>query len=152
MNRRPVPLTAPLLVAAAVYTVGGGVVHLREWLDLYRDIPAAIAGSAVVRIGFPANTVLSVGIAVLLLVVARRGGRLLPFAVAGALLFQAGSLAALVVSRTGSLLGWTEATWAGGASQVLLTEVGALVMLLAASAITAAEAVRRRPSLATLST
>ena len=134
---RPAPGPALLVVAAAAYVAAGGYVHLREWLDLYRHLPASLPGSAVVRVGFPVTAAVSAVLAVALLAGARRGGRLLVYVVVGAFLFQAASIAALVVSRTGSLFGWSEATWTGGASQALLTEIAALASLALATAIAA---------------
>jgi hypothetical protein len=144
---RVVPLSAPLLAAAAVYTAGAGYVHLREWLDLYRNLPSSVPGSAVVRIGFPVHAVVSGLLAVTLLVGARRGGRLVRYAVGGSLVFQAAALAALVVSRTGSLFGWREVTWTGGAGEALLAAIGAMVTLSAAISVAAVE--RRRPAVRT---
>ncbi len=136
-RRRVAPTSAPLLFAAAAYTAGAGYVHLREWLALYRDLPASIPGSAVVRVGFPLHAAMTGALAALLLFCARRGGRRLGYAVGGTIVFQVGAIAALVVSRTGSLFGWSEATWTGGASQALLTEIAALASLALATAIAA---------------
>ncbi|HEV3401508.1 MAG TPA: hypothetical protein VG078_06760 [Acidimicrobiales bacterium] len=143
VGRRSVaPFAAPLLVAAAVCTAGGAYVHLREWLALYRHLPATIPGSAVVRVGFPLHAVMAGGLAVLLLFCALRGGRLVRYVVGGTLAFQFGAVAALVVSRTGSLFGWSEATWTGGATEALLTALGAIASLGAALVVGAVE--RRR--------
>ncbi len=142
-DRHVAALSAPLLIAAAAYTAGGGYVHLREWLTFYRKLPASLPGSAVVRVGFPVSAVVSAAVVVMLLVGAVRGGRLLPFVLGGAFLFEAGSLAALVVSRTGTLFGWSELTWSGGASQALLAEVAALGSLAGAAGIAALVGRRR---------
>lgn len=147
-GERRVPPSAPLLVAGAVYVAASGYVHLREWLDLYRHVPSNIPGSAVVRVGFPITAAVSGGLAVALLAGARRGGRSLGYVVAGALAFEAGSAVALVLSRTGSLFGWSEATWTGGASQALLTEVAAVALLSFAAAIAPASRWRRRAPVA----
>jgi hypothetical protein len=143
-RRRVSPFSAPLLVAAAAYTAGGAYVHLREWLALYRDLPASIPGSAVVRVGFPLHAAMAAGLAVLLLFCALRAGHLVRWAVGGTLAFQVGAVAALVVSRTGSLFGWSEATWTGGATEALLAALGAIASLGAALVVGAAE--RRRPA------
>jgi len=121
--------TTPLLLASAMFVAAGGFVHLREWLDSYRDVPAAAPGSAVVRLGFPVNAGLSLLVAAALVLTAFRLRRLAPYVVAGAVAFQAGALATLVVSRTGSLWGWAEPVWTLGADQTRAVEIGALVML-----------------------
>ncbi len=123
--RRP---TAPLALAAAVFVLAGGWIHLTEWLDVYRDVPDGVPGAAVVRIGFPVNVAISVAAAGALLAGIRRPRLLVPAVVAAAL-FQAGSLAALFVSRTGSLLGWEEPIWTTAAEQTRAVEIGALVCL-----------------------
>ena len=122
-------LTAPMLAVAAMFVLAGGFVHLREWLEIYRDVPAQVPGSAVVRLGFPANVVASVLIAAALVVCAARRMRFAPQIVAAAVLFQASSLAALIATRTGSFLGWSETDWTLGANQTRAVEIGALVAL-----------------------
>ncbi len=144
-DRRPARVRTALLLAAAALTAWGGYVHLREWLDFYRKLPADIPGSAVVRVGFPVNAAISAVLAVLLVVCALRGGRLERYVVGGAFLFQVLSLAALVVTRNGSLFGWSEATWSGAANQARLAEMATMVSLSAAVAI-AAVAGRRWPA------
>ena len=137
---------APLMLAAAAFVAAGGYVHLREWLDGYRDVPAAAAGAAVVRIGFPVSAAVSAIVVAALLAAAMRGRRTRTVVVAGAVLFQAGSLAALIVSRTGSLIGWAEPVWTRGADQTRAVEIGALVVLGAIAVILAVQ--RRRPVVA----
>ena len=125
----------PIVLAAAAYVLAGGFVHLREWLDLYRYLPASVPGSAVVRLGFPINVALSVMAAAALVFTARASTRWAWMAVIGSVLFQAGSLAAVIRSRMGSLLGWSELGWTRAAKQSLLVEVAALAMLVALGAI-----------------
>jgi hypothetical protein len=48
---------------------------------------------------------------------------------ASAFAFEAASLASLILSRTGSVLGWKEPVWTDGANQARLVEVIALVAL-----------------------
>ncbi len=60
---------------------------------------------------------------------------------AGVALFQVTSLAALVISRNGTLLGWTEPVWNSAAKQTLAVEIGALVALVA---LVAMDSVLRR--------
>lgn len=142
---RTIGTTAPLLVAAAVFTAAGGYVHLREWLDTYRDVPVSAPGAALVRIGFPINAGVSVLVAAVLLGCALRATRLTPVAVAAAALFQAGSLITLILTRTGSVLGWSEPVWTHGADQTRAVEIGALLALAAARVIRpAASAVPQR--------
>lgn len=143
MRARPVPSTALLLAAAATYIAAGGFVHLREWLDTYRDVPAAAAGSAVVRLGFPLNAATSLMIAAALAFCAWRKSRFTRYIVAGAVLFQVGSLGALIATRTGSLFGWSEPIWTLGANQTVAVETGALLSL---AAVAVAAAVQRRES------
>lgn len=127
MRRPPQP---PVVVASALIAAGG-LVHLVEWLRTYRHVPTSVAGSAVVRIGFPANAVLSMVVAGILVVTATRGSRGVAAAIVGGLVFQAASLAILTLSRTGSVLGWMEHLWTPGANQARAAELGALVALAA---------------------
>ncbi len=149
-QRRVAPFSAPLLLVAAAYTAGGGYIHLREWFALYRDLPASLPGSGVVRVGFPLHAVMAGGLAVLLVYCAVRGGSLVRYVVGGTIVFQIGAVAALVVSRTGSLFGWTEATWTGGPSEALLAAIGAIASLAAAFVVSVVE--RRRPTVRTAGT
>ncbi len=131
-----------------MFTAVGGYVHLREWLALYRKLPASIPGSAVVRVGFPLNAAISAVLAVMLVLCALRGGRLERYVVGGSFLFQVAALVALIVSRSGSVFGWSEATWSGAANEARLAEIATLVSLSAATAV-AAWARRRRRALET---
>jgi hypothetical protein len=133
----PSRYTAPLLLAAAAFVAAGGFVHLREWLDTYRQVPAGAAGAAVVRIGFPINTATSLVIAVALVVTAVRRTRFQTHVVAAAMLFEAASLTALILTRTGTLLGWTEPVWTLGADRTRAVEIGALISLAAVVAVRA---------------
>lgn len=128
---------APLLLAAALFVAAGGFVHLREWLDTYRQVPASAAGAAVVRIGFPVNAAASLVTAVALAFIAARRSRFAPLVVGAAVLLQAGSLAVLILTRTGTLLGWTEPIWTLGADQSRAVEIGALISLTGVIAIAA---------------
>lgn len=142
---RPVRLTAPMFVTAAMFVAAGGYVHLRDWLNLYRHLPADSAGAAVVRVGFPINAALSLVLASALVVCALRMSRLAPLVGIAAALFQVGSLAMLIATRTGTVVGWTEPTWTGGPSVSRAVEIGALLSLSAIgvlasnSAVTGAE-------------
>jgi hypothetical protein len=146
IKRLPFRPTAPVLTAAAAFVAIGGYVHLREWLESYRHVPAGATGSAVVRIGFPVNAVLSAVLAIALLVCAVGRRRLAPQVVAGAALFQAGSLAVLIATRTGSVFGWAEPIWTRGATQSRAVEIGALVSLAAVATIAGIQ--RRRSTIA----
>lgn len=101
---------------AAVLLLTGGVVHYNLWKSGYRHIP---------RIGplFMANFAASVALAAAV-VVSRRA----TVAFAGIAL-AAGSLTALVLSRTTGVLGFTETIWTGQAVQTLASEIGAIVAL-----------------------
>lgn len=140
-HRRPV---LPLVLLAALFVLAGGYVHLTEWLDVYRDVPSSVPGAEVVTIGFPVNVALSVLAAVALLGALGRGRR--TFIVVALLVaaFQAGSLTALVVSRTGSLFGWQEPTWNAAAEQARAVEIGALVLLVAVIGLVSGDPERRR--------
>jgi hypothetical protein len=103
-------------LAAATFVLAGGYIHLDLWRDGYR---------AVEYIGplFVANAVVSVLLVVALLV---RADALV--AVAG-VVFSAGSLVALVLSRTVGLLGFTERGWSDMAVQATTAEIGAIVAI-----------------------
>ena len=132
---KPTRHSAPMLALAALFVLAGGFVHLREWLEVYRDVPAQVPGAAVVRLGFPVNAALSVLMASALIVCASRRIRFAPQVVVAAVLFQLGSLGALIATRNGSLLGWSETGWTLGASQSRAVEIGALIALAAVAAI-----------------
>ena len=123
------------MLIAAAFVAAGGYVHLREWLDTYRAVPAEAAGSFVVRIGFPVNVVISALVAVALVVTLFVAKRLAPLVAAAAVAFQAGSLAVLIGTRVGSVLGWAEPVWTPGADQTRAVEIGALVALMASLAV-----------------
>ena len=128
-------VTDSLLTVGAVLVAAGGVVHLREWLEIYRHVPAAAEGSVVVRVGFPINTAASLLVATALGVCAWRRSRFTPQVVVTAVLLQVGSLAALIASRTGSFLGWSEPSWTAGAKQAGAIEIGAVISLAAVAVI-----------------
>lgn len=133
----PARFTAPLLVAAALFVAAGGYVHLREWLDTYRHVPAEASGSAVVRVGFPINAAVSALLTIALAYNAWRRTRYATHVIMAALAFQAVSLGVLVATRTGTFLGWSEPSWTTGADQTRAVQIGALVMLAAVPAVTA---------------
>ena len=113
-------------IAAATFVLAGGYIHLNLWWDGYRAID---------YIGplFVANAVVSVLLVLALLL--RPDARA---AVAG-VVFSVGSLAALVLSRTIGLLGFTERGWSDMAVQATTAEIGAIV------AIALVVVARRRP-------
>lgn len=114
-----------LRLVAAALVLAGGVLHYQIWNDRYRDIPdGALPGLNVVKIGFPANAGVSVLLAILLVVFGRR-----PIVWLAALLFEAASLVALVLSRQASIFGWQETGWDSDAKKVLVVEVAAIVVL-----------------------
>ncbi len=133
----PLPgrFTAPLLVVAASFVAAGGYVHLREWLDTYRHVPAGAAGSVVVRVGFPLNAALSLVLAAALVYNACRRSRFTPHVIVAAVAFQAASLGVLIATRTGTFLGWSEPSWTLGADQTRAVQIGALVSLAAAAGL-----------------
>src|SRR5436305_648681 len=102
---------------AAVLLVAGGVIHYHLWEEGYRHIPT---------IGplFLLNFIGSVALAAAVLFSRHR----LTVTVAG-IVFAAGSLAALVLSRTVGVFGFTETIWTSQAVRTLLSEVGAIATL-----------------------
>ncbi len=124
--------TSPLLLAIAALVAAGGYVHLREWLGSYRSLPAAVPGAAVVKIGFPITAAISAVLAIVLVVMALRRqdwNRTTVVVLGATALFQAVSLAVVVLSRTDSVFGWSEAAWTRGAGQIRAVEIGALIGL-----------------------
>ena len=128
---------ALLLASAAVFVAAGGFVHLREWLETYRHVPADVAGSAVVRVGFPINVALSVVVAVVLAATALRRSRSVPRVVLAAAAFQVVSLGTLVATRVGTVLDWSEPSWTAAAEQTRALHAGALTSLAAAAVVVA---------------
>ena len=122
-------LMSLLIMTAAAFVATGGFIHLREWLDTYRNVPASVPGAAVVRIGFPVNAAVSLVLAIALLASVWRWQSSLTIVAASAFAFEAASLASLILSRTGSVLGWKEPVWTDGANQARLVEIVALVAL-----------------------
>ncbi len=114
-------------VVAATFVLVGGAIHLGMWREGYRGIR---------YIGplFVANVALS---AVLVLALLLRPD--VRVAIAG-IVFSAGSLAALALSRTTGLLGFTEQAWTDMAVQATTAEIGAVV------AIALVLVARRRPA------
>ena len=104
---------------AAALLLAGGIVHFELWQGGYRNIP---------KIGplFMANFVGSIALAAAF-IASRRAS----VALAG-IAFAAGSLVALVLSRTVGVFGFTEAIWTTQAMKTLVTEVGVIVTLGAA--------------------
>jgi uncharacterized membrane protein YedE/YeeE len=129
--RRP---ATPLLVISALFVAAGGVVHLREWLDIYRHVPASLPGADVVRVGFVLNAGASAVLALALFAAVVAGRRVVALVVAAAV-FEAASLATLIQTRRGTVFGWMEAGWSRGATQTRAVEIGALVALTATAAI-----------------
>jgi hypothetical protein len=119
----------PLLLSAAVYTLAGGYVHLRAWLDIYRHVPAQIPGAWVVRLGFPVTAAVSVVLVAALVVAATRVPKLALPVIAANAAFQMASLGVLIGTRVTSVFGWTESGWTGPAGQIRAAEAGTLVML-----------------------
>lgn len=128
--------TTLMVVLSAMFIAAGGFVHLREWLDIYRHVPASTPGAALVRIGFPVNAAASLVLVIALVLVLRRPSRLTQPTILAALAFQAASLATLIATRVGSVLGWSEPTWTLGAEQTRAIEAAAIVALLALAAVT----------------
>lgn len=124
-----------MVVLSAMFIAAGGFVHLREWLDVYRHVPASTPGADLVRVGFPVNAAASLVLAFALVAVFRRPSRLTQPAIFTALAFQAASLATLIATRVDSVLGWSEPTWTLGAEQTRAVEAAAIVALLALATV-----------------
>ncbi len=123
------------LALSSEFILAGGFIHLREWLDVYRRVPATAPGAAVVRVGLPLNTAASLVIVIALVLVVRRRGRLTQPVIFGALAFQVASLATLIASRVDSVFGWSEPTWTSGADQTRAVELAAIAALIVLAAL-----------------
>ena len=123
----------PLILASAALIAAGGSIHLREWLETYRDVPSEAPGAFVVRLGFPVNAGVSLVVALALVATVFVARRFQLVAIGTAFGFQAGSLAVLIGTRVGTVLGWTEPRWTPGANQTRAVEIGALLCLAAAA-------------------
>ena len=101
---------------AAVLLLAGGIVHFNLWNSGYRHIP---------KIGplFLANFVGSIVLAAAVLT-----SRRVSVSLAG-LAFAGGSLAALILSRTVGVFGFTEPIWTAQAVRTVASEIGAIVAL-----------------------
>jgi hypothetical protein len=101
---------------ASALLLAGGIIHYDLWRGGYRYIP---------RIGplFLANFVGSIVLAAAV-VISRRAT-----VAAGGIVFAAGSLAALVLSRTVGVFGFTETVWTTQAVRTLAAETGAIAAL-----------------------
>ena len=69
--------------------------------------------------------------------------RLVTPVVLAALAFEVSSVAVLIGTRMGTVLGWTEPVWTAGADQSRAVEVGALLCLATSLVLQAAGAVAR---------
>lgn len=126
--RPKVPYRTPLVllfqVAGAGLLLAMAGIHFYLWLDAgYRTITSPPIGLL-----FLLNTIGGVVLAVALFVAPRR---LFPLAALLALLFDAGTLAALMISLTGSgLFGFKESTLAPLVTQTIWVEGAGVVVLL----------------------
>ena len=114
----------------------GGIIHYDLWTNGYRSIP---------KIGplFLANFVGSIAIAAAV-VLSRRAG--VTFA---GIAFATGSLAALILSRTVGVFGFSETIWTTQAVQTLASEIGAIATLAIVLTIQlrTAHRTQRRPAM-----
>ncbi len=101
-------------VVAAGFVLVGGLIHLQLWQDGYRGI-------RYIGPWFLANMVVSALLVVALL--ARRDVRI----GIASVVFSVASLAALVMSRTVGLFGFSERIWTDASVQATAAEVGAIV-------------------------
>jgi hypothetical protein len=117
------------MIITAVPLITGGALHLRDWLRTYRGVPWEVPGAWVVRVGFPVNAAVSVAFAVVLVVAAARSWSVARWVVAGAIGFQASSIAALALSRGSGVFGWVEPGWTVEARQILTLEIATIIGL-----------------------
>ncbi|HEV7536641.1 MAG TPA: hypothetical protein VGP90_13460, partial [Acidimicrobiia bacterium] len=101
---------------AAGLLLAGGIIHFDLWRGGYRNIPEI---GPMFLANFAGSIVLSVAV-----VLSRRA----TFAVGG-IIFAGGSLAALVLSRTVGVFGFTETVWTSQAIRTLASEIGAIATL-----------------------
>lgn len=104
-------------LAAAGFLFTGGLIHLQLWQDGYRGIPF-------IGPWFLANVVVS---AVLVVALLARGNVRVGIA---SVVFSVASLAALVLSRTVGLFGFTERAWTDASVQATAAELGAIVAVV----------------------
>ena len=122
-----------LRLATAGFVVLNGLVHLRLWNDGYKGVDD-------IGVLFLVNVVVAAVLALAVLI------RPAPVVLAAVLLFSAGSLTALYLSRTDSgFLGFMEAGWSPDARQAAVAAVGAIVTAAALLPLTLR---RRSPALA----
>ena len=124
-------------VLAAIGVAAGGVLHLQIWRSDYKPIPdGAVPGLWVVKKGFPINAGVSFVVALVLLAFAFgfvvRVGRLGLLAAVGV---EAGSIAALVLSREASIFGWKEPDWSSDAKKVIVVEIASVVLAIVTLAV-----------------
>lgn len=101
-----------LWIVTGILVLAGGLVHLYDWFELIRNIP---------KIGplFLVNVAVSVVVAALLFF--RRGW----LGIIAAILLSVGTLAAFLLARYGTLLGYSEPTLRTNAVIAAVVEVGA---------------------------
>ena len=129
-------MTARLVrLCAALLLLAGGVVHYDLWTSGYRYIPTI---GPLFMANFIASIILGAAVAI---------SRRATVAFAG-MAFAAGSLAALILSRTVGVFGFTEAIWTTEAVQTLFSAVGAIVVLAAAVILQLRSAGQPRSALA----
>lgn len=132
---RPLRGPAPIAALGAAFVLAGGYVHLREWLETYRDVPSGTPGAFVVTLGFPVNAALSAVLAIAIAASIIRFRRALLPVLVLSLGFQLGALALVILTRTGSVFGWAEPTWTAGANDARATAIGAIASIVAAVAV-----------------
>jgi hypothetical protein len=101
---------------ASALLLAGGIIHYELWNSGYRNVP---------KIGplFLANFGGSIVLAAAVLLSRRAAVAL------GGIVFAAGSLTALVLSRTVGVFGFTETVWTSQAIRTLAAEAGAIAAL-----------------------
>lgn len=110
----------------------GGFIHLRLWQQQYKDLPAEVPGSWLVRDGFRANAATSVVLAVALIAIGfPLFARLHRFVVVGALGFEIAAIAILVATRYRAVFDWIEkGDWGTGPKRTIVVEILAVIALL----------------------
>jgi len=122
-----------LRVSTAALVLAGGLIHYRLWQEQYKDLPAAVPGRWVTRTGFPINAASSLLIAMALIAIGfSLFGRLRPFVLLGAVVFELSSIAMLVTTRYRAVFDWIEKDdWGTGPKRAIVVESVAVLALLA---------------------
>lgn len=104
-----------LRIGLAALVLGGGLIHLQQFLAGFSSIP-------IIGPSFLANAIISVAVAALVI------WKYNLVSVLAALALSAGSLAALLISRGPGLFGYVSTTFGPAEASAVIFEVGALAL------------------------